>query len=87
MHQNLGVCEVSHTYLLGCLRYGEKHAMYILISCGYNYVVVYKHITQVSDVVSTWAKFDGHIYHGYPVMQKYLPFIMYYEVCCCLHVK
>ena len=29
------VCEVSHTYLLGCLRYGEKHAIYILISCGY----------------------------------------------------
>ena len=35
-------------------------------------------------MVSTWAKFDGHIYHGYPVMQKYLPFIMYCEVCCCL---
>ena len=28
--------------------------------------------------VSTWAKFDGHIYCGYSVMQKYLPFIMYY---------
>ena len=38
-------------------------------------------------MVSTWAKFDGHIYHGYPVMPKYLPFIMYCEVCCCLHVK
>ena len=37
------------------------------------------------DGVSTWAKFDGHIY---PVIrQKYLPFIMYFEVCCCLHVK
>ena len=22
------------------------------------------------DVVSTWAKFDGHIYHGYPVICK-----------------
>ena len=30
-------------------------------------------------LLSTWAKFDGHIYHGYPIiMQKYLPFIMYY---------
>ena len=29
-HQN----EVSHTYLLLCLRYGEKHTKYILISCG-----------------------------------------------------
>ena len=25
-HQNVGVCEVSHAYLLGCLRYGERHA-------------------------------------------------------------
>ena len=24
-HQSLGVCEVSYTYLLGCLRYQEKH--------------------------------------------------------------
>ena len=23
--QNLGVCEISYTYLLGCLRYQEKH--------------------------------------------------------------
>ena len=23
-----------------------------------------------NDVVSTWAKFDGHIYHGYPVICK-----------------
>ena len=32
------------------------------------------------DGISTWAKFDGHIYRRYPViiMQKYLPFIMYY---------
>ena len=34
VHQNIGVCEVSHTYLLGCLRYGEKHTKYILVSCG-----------------------------------------------------
>ena len=33
-HQNVGFCEVSYTYLLRCLRYGEKHAKYILISCG-----------------------------------------------------
>ena len=32
----------------------------------------------VRDGVSTWAKFDGHIYYEYLVMQKYLPFIMYY---------
>ena len=48
VHQNVGVCgEVLHTYLLRCLRYGEKHAIYILISCGYNYVAVYKHVTQL----------------------------------------
>ena len=35
VHQNIGVCEVSHIYLLGCLRYGEKHVIYILNSCGY----------------------------------------------------
>ena len=27
---------------------------------------------------STWEKFDGHIYHGYPVIYKGSPFIMYY---------
>ena len=32
MNQSLGVCEVS--YLLGCLRYREKHVKDILISCG-----------------------------------------------------
>ena len=34
---------------------------------------------------STWAKFYGHIYTV--IMQKYLLFIMHYEVRCCLHVK
>ena len=33
-HQNISVCEVSDTYLLGCLRYTEKHRKDILISCG-----------------------------------------------------
>ena len=48
VHQNADVCgEVSHTYLLGCLRYGEKHGIYIVISCRYSYVVFYKHVTQL----------------------------------------
>ena len=37
------------------------------------YVVVYKHVTQFlccSNGVSTWAKFDGYIYQGYPVIGK-----------------
>ena len=39
----------------------------------------------VMGLVHTWAKFDGHIYNGYPIiMQKCLPFIMYYEVWCTL---
>ena len=38
----------------------------------------------LSDGVSTWAKFDDHIY----LLYKNLPFIMYYGVqCFCLHVK
>ena len=43
-----------------------------------------------SDGVSTWAKFDGHIFHKYVscYMQKYLPFIMVMGVYrCCLQVK
>ena len=28
-NKNIDVCELSHTYLLGCLRYEEKHAKYI----------------------------------------------------------
>ena len=34
---------------------------------------------------STWAKFDGNICPV--IIQKYIPFILYCEVCCCLHVK
>ena len=33
-HQSLSICEVSDTYLLGCLRYTEKHGKDILISYG-----------------------------------------------------
>ena len=42
-----------------------------------------------SDGVSTWAKFDGHIYHGYIAcyIEIYLPFIMYYESDREKHVK
>ena len=69
-HQSLRVCEVSYTYLQGCLRYSEKHGKDLIISCGClllftNIKLSFKH---VSDGVSTWAKFDGHIYHGYPVI-------------------
>ena len=39
--QSLCVCEVSDTYVLGCLRYTEKYGKHILISCGC-VVVVYK---------------------------------------------
>ena len=28
-HQSLGVCKVSYTYLLRCLRYWEKHVKYV----------------------------------------------------------
>ena len=31
-------------------------------------------------MVSTKAKFDGHIYHGYPVMKKHLSFIRFVVV-------
>ena len=46
-HQCLGVCEVSHTYLLGCLRYLEKQ-IYCFISCGYLFFcVAYKHVIEM----------------------------------------
>ena len=46
------------------------------------YVVVYKSCKHGGEGVSTW---DGHIY---PVaMQKYISFIIHYEVYFCLHVK
>ena len=67
------------------MRYGEKHAKYILISCGCMllFTNVQFSCKHGGDGVSTWAKFDVHI-----IMQKYIsPFIMYCEVCCCLHVK
>ena len=60
-------CQVSHTYILGCLRYGENHAKYILISCGcillfINMEFICKH---GGNGVSTLAKCDGHIYRFY----------------------
>ena len=33
-YQNIAVCEISDTYLVMCLGYGEKHGKDILISCG-----------------------------------------------------
>ena len=40
--------------------------------------ISFKH---VDNGVRTWAKFDGHIYHWYPLICKstYLPFIIYYK--------
>ena len=34
-------------------------------------VGVYIRCTHESDGVSTWAKFDGHIYHRYPIITMY----------------
>ena len=50
------------------------------------YVVVYKHVTQICarDVVSTWTKCDGHIYHGYLVIGKVSP--LYNVFCKCIVV-
>ena len=60
------VCGPEATYLLGCWRHKEKHAKFLLISCGC--VFLYTNMCKHSgDGVSTWAMFDGHI-----KMQKYL---------------
>ena len=85
-YQSVGVCEVSYTYLLGCLRYREKHVKDVcccLQTCNSVVYVVY------SDGVSTWAKFDGHIYHEYPVICKSIsPLLGIMGVhCCYLYVK
>ena len=47
---------------------------------------IFYFLVNVSGGVSTWAKCEGHIYHRCPML-KYLPFIMYCEVCCCLQKK
>ena len=64
--------EISHNYLLGCLRYGEKHGKHILISCACmllstNMQFSCKH---GGDGVSTLAMFNGHICPV--IMQKYM---------------
>ena len=56
-YQSVGVCEVSYTYLLGCLRYREKHVKDVcccLQTCNSDVYVV------VMGLYSTWVKFDGH---------------------------
>ena len=64
-HQSLSVCEVSGTYLLGCLRDTAKHGKDILISCGCVLLFTNKKFSceHDGDMVSTWAKFNGHTYH------------------------
>ena len=90
-HENLCFFEVSDTYLLGCLRYREKHVKYILIAVGVccclqifnsvvNMQVMGLVLGQSLMVIPTKC---------YPLMSRsiYLPIIMYCDVCCCLHVK
>ena len=48
------------------------------LKCLLLFTNIYLICIHVSDGFSTWTKFDGHIYHRNAVMQKYLPFIMYY---------
>ena len=50
----------------------EKHTKYILISCGCMLLFTFS-CKHGSDGVSTWTKFDGHIYPV--IMQKYLPLL------------
>ena len=76
----------SYTYLLGCLRYGEKHAKYILISCGCmlmftNMKFSCKH---GGDGVSTWAKFDGPICPV--IMQKYISLCFFGLLFTCKYI-
>ena len=40
-HKCLGVCKVSHMYLLGCLRYLEKHKFIVSLAVGVCLFVVY----------------------------------------------
>ena len=43
----IGVCEDSHTYLLGCLRYLEKHKFIVSLTVGVCLFVVYKHVIEM----------------------------------------
>ena len=44
-HENLGVCEVSDAYLLGCFRYREKHVKYAVSVCC---------CSQICNQLKTW---------------------------------
>ena len=66
-YQSVGVCEVSYTYLIGCLRYQDTYVKDVcccLQTCNSDVCC--------SDGISTWAKFDGHIYNRYHVICKSL---------------
>ena len=81
-HQKVGFCEF---YLLGCLRYGEKH---ILITVG---VCCCLQICNsvVNMVVMGLVLGQSLMVISFLLLCKsiYLSFIMYCEVFCCLHVK
>ena len=49
-------------------------------------VVVYKYVTQASNVVSTWEKFDGHNYQGYPVICKCFSLLLWKCIVICLQI-
>ena len=71
-HQSLSVCVISDTYPLGCLRYTAKYGKDILISCGCVLLFTNKQFRckHSGDWGSTWAMFDDHTYHWYPVICK-----------------
>ena len=78
-HQNIGVCE---GYLLGCLRYREKHAKYILISCGCLLLLQIRN-SVVNMVVMGLVFGESLIVIS---IQKYFPSIMGRH-CFCLHIN
>ena len=88
-HQRLSVCDISDTFLLGCLRYRGKHRKDILGVCCclqtcnsvLNMLIMGFGLRQNLIVISTtgillYAKVHISLYN---VLQE--------SLCCCLHVN
>ena len=80
-HQK-GVCKVSDTHLLGCLKIlGKNIAVVLLLT---NMSLKFEH---GSDEVSIYLVKVGWSYLLALFCYVQLPIVMYHDVCYCLHVK
>ena len=75
------------TYLVGCLKNLEKHEFVLSCGCLLLFTSMSLKYFHGSDGVSTWSKLMVIYMYLQVLCTEVSSFVMYCEVCCCLHVK